>query len=326
MQATEIIAAALFISLLFYCLSGGADYGVGILYLLSGNKRRQSEREIIIKAIQPIWEANHVWLILAVVILFTAYPVAFSFISITLNIPLSLMLLGVVLRGSAFVFRRYDKPDRNSDIVFVTGSILTPILLGIVAGAIVSGRLKLSSSSGFWQNYMQTWLTPCDMGIGCFALVIFTFLAATYLTVDAIGVPSSQKYFRSWAIFSNCLVVVLAIVIFYCSRGAAPILCQTFCASMWAIPLALGFFMTAILVFVSLLFYRFKIARIAAAIEVGFILLALAVAQFPFLVPPNLSIYNCAANRTTLDLLIMALIAGAIVLFPSLYILFRLFK
>src|SRR4030095_15270455 len=142
MSLELLVAASMLVSLTFYALLGGADYGGGVWDLFSRGPRADDQRTLIANAIGPIWEANHVWLILVVVILFTAFPVAFATIAIALHIPLTLLLIGIVLRGSAFTFRTYDS-QRDSvqqrwGSLFSIASVITPVLLGIVLGAISS--------------------------------------------------------------------------------------------------------------------------------------------------------------------------------------------
>ncbi len=139
LAAGLVIVAALNL----YAVSGGADFGGGFWDLLARGPRAQRQRELIAHAIGPIWEANHVWLILAIVVLFTAFPPAFARVTTVLHIPLFLMLLGIIARGAAFSFRAYGDPARETQRpwgpVFAVSSLLTPLLLGVVLGAIASG-------------------------------------------------------------------------------------------------------------------------------------------------------------------------------------------
>src|SRR5437764_5309144 len=139
----EMLAAVMVVSLNAYVLTGGADFGGGVWDLLASGPRRAAQRELIASQIGPIWEANHVWLILVVVVLFTAFPAAFATLGVVLHVPLSLLLIGIVLRGSSFVFRSYgardDATQQRWGRVFAMASVITPILLGIVVGAVASG-------------------------------------------------------------------------------------------------------------------------------------------------------------------------------------------
>src|SRR5512145_994232 len=141
-----LLAGAMMVSLTFYALLGGADFGGGVWDMFASGSRKRAQRELIAEAIGPVWEANHVWLILVVVLLFTAFPPAFAAMATALHIPLTLMLIGVVLRGSAFTFRSYDR--RTDDVqrrwgrVFSMTSLITPILLGVTVGSVSSGRIR----------------------------------------------------------------------------------------------------------------------------------------------------------------------------------------
>jgi cytochrome bd ubiquinol oxidase subunit II len=141
----EIVGAVMMIALNAYVLMGGADFGGGIWDLLAGGPRREAQRALIRDSIAPIWEANHVWLIIVVVMLFTAFPSVFATLGTILHIPLTLMLVGIVLRGSAFVFRSYGSRERAAQQrwgrVFAMSSVITPILLGVIVGAIASGAV-----------------------------------------------------------------------------------------------------------------------------------------------------------------------------------------
>src|SRR5436853_3282711 len=151
-----LLAGAMLVSLTFYVLMGGADYGGGVWDLLAWGPRTRQQRELIAQALGPVWEANHVWLILVIVILFTGFPPAFAAIATALHIPLTLMLIGIVLRGSAFTFRSYDRREDNVQRrwgrIFAIASLITPILLGLVVGAIASGEIRIRGgvvTSGF---------------------------------------------------------------------------------------------------------------------------------------------------------------------------------
>src|SRR5712671_4127989 len=199
-------------SLILYALLGGADYGGGVWDLFAFGKRAPEQRALIAKAIGPVWEANHVWLILVVVILFTAFPPAFAAISTALHIPLTLLLIGIVLRGTTFTFRTYDLQrddvQRRWSLVFSIASIITPLLLGITLGAIASGTIRVENDvlvSGFFNS----WLAP--FAVGFFALSLFAFLAAVYLTVETDD-RELQEDFRLRALVAGVIVGLLALI------------------------------------------------------------------------------------------------------------------
>src|SRR5207253_934384 len=187
----DILAGIVFVALNAYAVLGGADFGGGVWDLLALGPRRERQRELIAEAIGPVWEANHVWLILAIVLLFTCFPPAFARLGTLLHIPLSLVLIGIVLRGSAFTFWRYGSPggedERRWGVVFAIASLMTPLLLGTAAGAIASGALGDGGrgSGDFYDTYVAPWLNPFALSVGLFALIAFAFLAAVYLTLEA---------------------------------------------------------------------------------------------------------------------------------------------
>ena len=325
----EVLAAGtMVVSLTFYALLGGADYGGGVWDLFARGARAREQRELIEHAIGPVWEANHVWLILVVVILFTAFPPAFAVISTALHIPLTLLLVGIVLRGSAFTFRTYD--SRRDDVqrrwsyVFSTASVITPVLLGVVLGAIASGRIRAEGgvvTSGF----VWAWLTPFPFAVGLFALALFAYLAAVYLTLEARG-GELQEDFRRRALASGVAVGVLALAVFLLAGTGAPKVRAGIGESAWALPLHILTGLCAVGAFYTLWARRYTLARLFAAAQVTFILWGWAFAQFPAVVEPDVTIQSAAAPGITLRLLLGALAAGALVLFPSFFYLFRVFK
>src|SRR5467141_2048296 len=177
----DVLAAIILVALTAYVLFGGADFGGGVWDLLSSGPRRTQQRDLIAHAIGTVWEANHVWLILAIVLLFTCFPRAFAFIAIGLHIPLTLMLIGIVLRGSAFVLQSYGGGGGR---VFATASLVTPVLLGMCVGAVASGTVWWGVRDGpFVTSFISSWLTPFAFAVGVFTLACFAFLAAVYLTL-----------------------------------------------------------------------------------------------------------------------------------------------
>lgn len=311
------LAGIILVALTAYVLLGGADFGGGVWVLLAAGSRKEQQRKLIAQAISPVWEANHVWLILAIVLLFTCFPAAFARIAIVLHVPLTLMLIGIVLRGSAFVFQSYGGGGGR---VFAISSLITPVLLGVCVGAVASGALgeerRLAAEGhGFYAGYVAPWLTPFAFAVGLFALACFAFLAATYLTLEARDAELREDFrLRATAAGSAVFAIALiGLVVF----EEAPVVHPGIVALAAA---------AAIAAFWSLLRRRYVLARVAAAAEVTIILAGWGSAQYPYLLPPDLTVRAAAAPRITLQLVLFALIAGAIVLLPSLYYLLRIFK
>jgi cytochrome bd ubiquinol oxidase subunit II len=318
----EIVGALMVVALNAYALTGGADFGGGVWDLLASGERKGAQRAHIANSLAPIWEANHVWLIVVVVMLFTAFPAAFSTIAIVLHIPLAAMLVGIVLRGSAFVFRSYGSSTmaarRAWGVVFAGASIVTPLFLGLVVGALASGAVGEASlrladpSASFADIYLSPWLSLFPIAIGVFVLALFAFLAAVYLAYNA-PTPKLAEDFRRRALAAAAAVFVLAAASLLIARGS------------FSIPLQAGTGVAAVAAIVALRRRRYGMARVAAGAQVSGILWGWALAQFPFIVPPGLSIRAAAAPAPTLKLLVIGLAVGAAVLIPSLRYLLRVF-
>ena len=332
----EVVAVIMVIALNAYALTGGADFGTGVWDLLARGPGRQAQRELIAEQIAPIWEANHVWLILVVVVLFTAFPAAFSALGIVLHIPLTLMLLGIVARGTSFVFRSYGARDDASQQrwgrVFAVASIVTPVLLGTIVGSIASGEAgtaaaRLPAAGGgpapsFASVYVAPWLAPFPLALGVLALAMFAFLAAVYI---AVREPALRDAFRRRALWSAAAIFVtafgaLAIARLTTPRVVASLTGGTALAFQGAVAVA------AVGAIWALWMRRWQLARVAAAAQVSLILWGWVLVQAPYVVPPTLTVRDAAAPRITLQLLVGALAAGAVILVPSLAYLYRTFS
>lgn len=311
-----VLAVAVVIALNAYVLLGGADFGGGVWDLLARGPRARAQRELVTHAIGPIWEANHVWLILAIVLLFVCFPVAFARLTVALNIPLTLVLFGIVLRGSAFVFRSYggdrDAVQQRWGRVFASASLVTPILLGVSFGAVASGRIAAVPpiEAGFVAAYVTPWLTAFTLQVGALTLASFAYLAAVYLTLAATD-DAVREDFRRRALVTGVILLL---------AGAGPLLTLHPGAGIVALAtLAAGAAAWALWT------RRYTVARLAAALQVSLVLWGWAMRQYPYAIPPDLTLAAAAAPRRTLELVAGALALGVVVLVPSLVYLFRLF-
>jgi cytochrome bd ubiquinol oxidase subunit II len=323
-----IVAASIVVALNLYMLLGGADYGGGVWDLLASGPRASEQRNLIARAIGPVWEANHVWLILAITVLFTAFPEAFATIASVLHLPILLMLIGIVFRGCAFAFRSHDTHDDGAQakwsLVFSVSSLLTPILLGTTLGSIASGRV-FEGGSTFASVYVQTWLSAFPLAVGIFALALFAFLAAVYLTIESTA-PLLREDFRRRALWAGVLVAIMAVVVFVLAGSGAPQLRESFAGKGWIWPLQVATGLAAILTFVGLYRRTYRMARVAVIIQSSLILWGWALAQFPNLIMPDLSLYDTQTPRATLVLLVTALAVGAAIVIPAFVYLLRIFK
>ena len=324
-----LLGAVILAALILYVLFGGADFGGGVWHLLALGPRASRQRALIAEAIAPIWEANHVWLILVVVVLFTAFPPAFAAISTRFHAPLLALLLAIVVRGSAFVFRSASsdraRERRGWSGVFIAGSLASPLLLGMLAAALVAGQTAedLSPARLGWSG---PWLTPFALAAGLFTLALCAFLAAVYLTVEADGDAELQEDFRRRALASGIVCGALALTTFLLSEGSAPRVYQGLSVRRWSWPLHVVTGLAAVLALVAVGRRRYRLARLVAAAQVALVVLGWGASLYPFVVVPDLTLVAASAPRATQTLLLAALAAGALVLFPSLRLLFRVFK
>jgi cytochrome d ubiquinol oxidase subunit II len=326
---SDVVAALLALSLNAYVLLGGADFGGGVWDLLATGPRRTRQREVISHAIGPIWEANHVWLILAIVLAFTCFSPVFARIMTVLHIPLSLMLVGIVLRGSAFTFRTYDDEhdaaQRRWGRIFSSASVLTPLLLGVSLGAVASGRVVAPTRGTFADRFVEPWLTPFAFGVGLLTLALFAFLAAVFLTLETRDRELVED-FRRRALGAGIAVFLASALVLLLSFQEAPLLRRGLMGSGWALPLHLATAASAIAVFAALWTRRFHLARVLVGLQVSLIFWGWTASQYPYLVPPDMTIQAAAAPEITLRLTLWALGLGTLVLAPSLVYLFRVFK
>jgi cytochrome d ubiquinol oxidase subunit II len=325
----EILAAILALSLNAYVLLGGADFGGGVWDLLATGNRKRQQRELISHAIGPIWEANHVWLILAIVLTFTCFPPVYARLGTVMHIPLTLMLVGIVLRGSAFTFRTYDSQhdavQRRWGRIFASASVITPLLLGVTIGAVAAGTVGESTGGSFVQQFVEPWLTPFAWSVGLLTLTLFAFLAAVYLTLETSNRELVDD-FRRRGLASGVAVFFASALVLLLSDEAAPLVRSGLTASPWALPLHLVTGITAVGVLAALWFRKFSLARLGAGLQVSLIFWGWALAQYPLLLPPHYTIRSTAAPESTLRLVLIALALGGALLLPSLWYLFRIFK
>jgi cytochrome d ubiquinol oxidase subunit II len=322
----DVIALVMLLSLVLYVLLGGADFGGGLWDLLARGPRAEAQRRLIEHAIAPVWEANHVWLILIVVLLFSGFPRAFAVAATALHVPLSLMLLGIVLRGSAFTFRHYGEGAgaRRWGRVFAGASVFTPIFLGLTLGAVSAGEIRVHEGlveGGFW----APWIGLFPLSVGLLALALFAFLAAVYLCCEAEE-AALQDDFRRRALAAGVAVGPAALLGGLSAAGEAAHFKDALLHSWWSWPLQIATGMAAVAALAALFWRRYRLARACAMGQATLIVMGWGLAQRPYLIAPDVTIAGAAAPAITLRLLLGALVLGALVLVPSLGVLFRVFK
>ena len=327
----ETIAFFLAVSILFYCVFAGADFGAGILEAFLGDHRREEQRRVIAHAMGPVWEANHVWLILAVVILFTGFPKAYSALSVTFHIPLTLMLLGIVLRGCAFSFRHYDavrdRSHRYYSAIFVISSFLTPFMLGVVAG----GTLLENSSPiehGFYRAFIRPWTNLFCFSVGVFTCVLFAFLAAVYLIGETKD-PEIKGIFVRRARTLNGLALFAGAAVFIAAEIDGLELTRLFAGKALSLASMIGATIILVPLWIAIMRNAVHMARILVAAQVGLVLIGWFRLHFPMVINSTsgpLTIYTAAAPEPTLRYLLYALVAGSAIIFPALIYLLKIFK
>lgn len=325
------IAGVMLFALMLYAVTGGADFGAGFWNLVASGPRRARQKQLTRTAIAPIWEANHVWLILVVVLLFTAFPDAFATIMVVLTVPIHLMLFGIVLRGAAFTFRAYGIQSWRAQVlweeIFALASTYTPFVLGVMLGAILSESVRLDPATGLPQgDYFSVWMQPFALGTGLLVLSMFAFLAAVYLTVEAEGEPDLQADFRARALAAGVGVGILAFGVLWLARSGAPRLFTGLVGHPWSLPFQAALAITAVGALGALWQRRYQVARALAIGQVGLMILGFGLAQYPYLVPPDLTILDAAAPSSVLLPLSIALGIGLVLLGPALWWLYAIFK
>ena len=326
----EAVVAAVGVSLLLYLLFGGADFGAGILELIVGRRA-----EVYVdRALSPVWETNHVWLILALVLTFVAFPEAFAVVSTYLHVPLSLALLGIVARGVAFTFRHYDPAPPTTrrwyTWVFRVSSVLTPMFLGIAFAAAIEGRLHDRLEEGFVSVFISPWLSPFCLSVGLFVCALCVFSASSLLAAErGPGQGGALPYLRV-ARAAHAATVVSGGVVFGVAWIDGVHLAHNFLASGLSVA-SMGV-ATLLIPAVAWSFGRARVGwlRLAVGAQIVTIVVGLAAAQLPELVrlegQTPLTYMEAAAPEATLRLLLVALGIGAAFIVPGLVALFTVYK
>ncbi|MER7005307.1 cytochrome d ubiquinol oxidase subunit II [Dactylosporangium sp. NPDC000555] len=317
-------AVVLFTGVVAYAVLGGADYGAGFWDLTAGGaKRGRAPRHLIDMVLAPVWEANHVWLIFCLVMLWTGFPAAFAAITTTLYVPLGLAALGVVIRGCGFAFRKAftaTEHQRAAGAAFAFSSVLTPFFLGTVAGGIASGRVP-SAGGG---DPLYSWLNPTSLLGGVLAVLVCAFVAAVFLTAEARrrGYHGLRRYFARRARIGALAAGVVAVAGIGVLHADAPHLTHGLLTR--GLPLMI---ISAACGLGSLTLLRHAPPRVAQAAAVGAAATVVAgwgVAQYPYLLGNHLTIAEAAAPAPTLLALTVVAAAALILVVPSLALLYAL--
>jgi cytochrome d ubiquinol oxidase subunit II len=322
---SEAVAVVLFFGVSAYALFGGADFGAGFWDLVAGGAEKgKRPRAVVDHSIGPVWEANHVWLIFILVVMWTCFSEAFGSIMLTLFVPLSLAALGIVLRGSSFAFRKEvfrTSSRRNFGAAFAISSVLVPFCFGAVAGAIASGRVPAGGVAG---DPWDSWINPTSILGGVLAVTVCAYLSSVYMVWDAkrFGDDEMVEYFRRRGIGMALVVGIVALAGIWVLHDDARYVFDGLTSR--ALPLVI---ISAICGVGSILLLRranHRGARLLAAGAVLAVIWAWGVAQWPYILPTSLKVSQAAAPDATLWTVLIVFVIAAVTILPSLGLLYVL--
>ena len=323
----DVTLAVMWLGLTCYALFGGADFGAGFWDLLAGRDRSGlPQRRLIEHSIGPVWEANHVWLIFVIVLLWAGFSPVFAAVLSTLYIPLTLAALGIIARGAAFAFRKASTElwqQRLFGVCFAFSSVFTPFFLGTVAGGVASGRVLPGIAVG---DTLTSWVNPTSILGGVLSVLACAHLAATYLCADAAREKNAElvEGFRRRAVASGLLSGLVALVGVAILNRDAPVLYHGL--THRALALVILSALAGVLGLALLVARRFILARTTAALAVAAILWAWGVGQYPNMLVPGLTVSAAASVDSVLGACLIALGIGFLILIPSLWLLYATFQ
>jgi cytochrome d ubiquinol oxidase subunit II len=322
----DLIAAILVLALAAYAVLAGADFGAGFWDLTAGGAQRGARvRGLVHRSIGPVWEANHVWLILVLVVMWTCFPRAFGPLMETLYVPLFLAAVGIIFRGTAYALRGQAASIAEARVlgaVFATSSVLVPFFLGTAVGAVASGQVP---AGGDPSRPFAAWTGTTALWIGALAVVTGAYSAAVFLAGDAVraGVADLADAFRRRALGAGAVAGAMAIAGLFVVRADARPLYDGLTSGA-----ALAMVLISAVVGVATLWLlwarRFEVARYSSGVAVGAILAGWALAQRPDFLPGQLSLRDAAAGDATLLATLIVLVIALLIIVPSIAVLFRL--
>ncbi|MEB0260273.1 MULTISPECIES: cytochrome d ubiquinol oxidase subunit II [unclassified Mucilaginibacter] len=327
-----VVIVFLWVALLLYLVMGGADFGAGIIEMFTSNKNKSRTRKIMYNAIGPIWEANHMWLIIAIVILFVGFPVIYATMSTYLHIPLTVMLMGIIARGTALTFRNYDAVHDNMQKVynkiFVYSSFITPLFLGIIAGSAVSGRVD-PQATNFMDAYIYSWLNWFSVAIGLFTVALCGFLAAIYLIGETKDEAEHKSFIRK-AKLMNVAAVVAGSVVFIASVKEHIPLVQWVFGNIIGIAAVSAATISLIALWYLIAKGKRFIIRVLAGFQMTMILLTTTYKHYPNIIilknGGHLSLIEDQGAEKTIQALGVALLVGSLFILPALFYLIWSFQ
>lgn len=315
-------------ALTIYVLTGGADFGGGVWDLFAKGQHRDRQRLVIEKAIGPIWEVNHIWTIFIVVVLFSVFPDAFAVIGVALHVPLTIAMVGIILRGSAFIFRSYGmQPDatrRRWGHLFAWASLVTPIFLGMTLAAVATGQIRVDAEGAVTSPLTAGWLTPFAVATGVLALCLFSLIAASYLVFEGGGEFRSD--FRRKVFGAQIASLIMLVVVYALAHRDAPEFAARLNDHPWIWPLRGFIALCAWGVLAAVRNELDWITRALVVVQVVAVVMGFGLAMGRHLILPDITIDAAGGHEATRIAVAPALVTGALLLIPSLYCLFAMFK
>jgi cytochrome bd ubiquinol oxidase subunit II len=309
-----------------YAVLGSADFGAGFWDLTAGGARRGGRlRGMVQRSMSPVWEANHVWLIFVLVIVWTAFPVVFGSAFSTLSIPLFLAAIGIIFRGTAFALRGQAATINEARVlgaVFALSSVLIPFFLGAAIGGVASGRVPVGNAAG---DLISSWLNPTSALIGVVGVLSGAYLAAVYLAGDSqrADQPDLVRAFRARALGMGAVTGAVALAGLLVLRSDARDLYDGL-TSGGGLAMVLVSGAAGVVTLALVYRERYGLARVSAAAAVAAIVVGWVLAQSPYVLPPELTLEEAAASDATLSAVVIGVAAGMVILVPSLWWLYRL--
>lgn len=320
-----VVIIFLWVALLLYLVMGGADFGAGIIEMFTSNKNKSRTRRIMYNAIGPIWEANHMWLIIAIVILFVGFPVIYATMSTYLHIPLTVMLMGIIARGTALTFRNYDAVHDNMqkiyNKIFVYSSFITPLFLGIIAGSAVSGRVD-PQATNFMDAYIYSWLNWFSVAIGFFTVALCGFLAAIYLIGEANDDVERKSFIRKARLMNIAAVIAGSAVFIAAAKENIPLVQWVFGNVIGTTAVGAATISLIALWYLISKGKRF-IIRVLAGFQMTMILLTTTYKHYPNIIilknGGHLSLIEDQGAEKAIQSLGIALLVGSVFILPALF-------
>ncbi|MFK8105208.1 MAG: cytochrome d ubiquinol oxidase subunit II [Saprospiraceae bacterium] len=325
----ELVMAIMGVSLVLYMILGGADFGAGIIEIFTGNRGNAT----VSRAMAPVWEANHMWLIIAIVILFNGFPKAYRILSTNLHIPVLIFLIAIVFRGAAFTFRHYDAyQDQSANLysyIFRYSSFVAVFFLGVTISAFFGGTIPNTTVGSFADLYISPWFNLFSLATGIFLVTLSAYIATIFL----LGEVSTEEGYLWLSKFSKRLFVlsVLAgVAIFISSYATDLVFHKTFFNHPMSVLTIICSTLLVPLIFRLIQQRKIWTVRVTVAVQIVLIMVGWFLIQWPNFVlfsdGTTLSVYDAAGPTITMKILFICLAIGVVIIFPGLYYLFKLFK